>query len=78
MMRWAGHVARIWKRDAYRILMGKPKGKRLLGRPGCMLLDNIKLDIREVGLGGIAWIDIFLDTDQWRTFVNMVMKLRFP
>jgi hypothetical protein len=58
-MRWAGHVARIReKRNAYRILVGKPKGKRPLGRPRRRWVDNIKMDLREIGWDGIDWIDL--------------------
>jgi hypothetical protein len=57
-MRWAGHVARMGeKRNAYRILVGKQKGKRPLGRPRRRWVDNIKIDLREIGWDGIDWID---------------------
>jgi hypothetical protein len=57
-MRWAGHVARMGeKRKAYRTLVGGPEGKRPLGRPRRRWVDNIKLDLREIGLGGMVWID---------------------
>jgi hypothetical protein len=78
-MRWAGHVARIGdKRNAYRILEGKPEGNRPLGRPRCRWVDNIKMDIRETGWDGIHWIDLAQDRDQWRALVNTVMNLRVP
>jgi hypothetical protein len=78
-MRWAGHVAHIRaKRSANRILVGKPEGKRLLGRPRCMWEDNIKMDLREIEWGGTDWIDLALDMDQWRALVNTVMNLRVP
>jgi hypothetical protein len=78
-MRWAGHVARMGeKRNAYRILMGKPEGKRPLGRPRCRWVDNIKIDLREVGQDGMVWIDLAQDRDQWRALVNMVMNRRVP
>jgi hypothetical protein len=58
-MRWAGHVARMGeKRNAYRILVGKPDGKRPLGRPRRRLVDNIKMDLREIGWGVMDWIDL--------------------
>jgi hypothetical protein len=62
-----GRVARTEeKRNAYRILVGKPKGKRPLGRPRCRLVGNIKMNLREIGLGGMDWIDLAQDRDQWR------------
>jgi hypothetical protein len=57
-MRWAGHVTRIEKRNAYRILVGKPEGKRPLGRPRRRWVDNIEMDLREVGWDGRDWIDL--------------------
>jgi hypothetical protein len=61
------------KRNAYRILVGKPEGKRQLGRPRRRWVDNIKIDLREIGWDGIAQ-----DSDQWRALVNTVMNLRVP
>jgi hypothetical protein len=58
--------------------VGKPEGKRPLGRPRCMWLDNIKIDLREIGWDGMDWIDLAEDTDHWRTLVNTVMCLPFP
>jgi hypothetical protein len=66
------------KRNAYRILMGKPEGKRSLGRPRHRWVDNIKIDLREIGWAGMDWIDLTQDRDHWRTLVNMVMNLRVP
>jgi hypothetical protein len=63
------------KRNAYRIVMGKPKGKRPLGRPRRRLVDNIKM---EIGWDGMGWIDLGQDRDQWRVLVNTVMNLRVP
>jgi hypothetical protein len=80
-MRWAGHVARIWeeeKKNAYRILMGKPERKRPLGRPRRRRVDNIKIDLRKIGWDGMDWIDLAQDRDQWRALVNTVMGLRVP
>jgi len=58
-MRWAGHVARIGERKGvYRVLVGKPEGKRPLGRPRCRWEDNIKIDLQEVGCGGMDWIEL--------------------
>jgi hypothetical protein len=64
------------KRSAYRILVGKPEGKRPLGRFRCRWEDNIRMDLREIGWGGIGWIDLAQDGDQWRAPVNKVMNLR--
>jgi hypothetical protein len=78
-MRWAGHVARMREmRNAHRILVGKPEGKRPLGRPRRRWVDNIKIDLRERGWDGMDWIDLAQDRDQWRALVNMVMNLRVP
>jgi hypothetical protein len=66
------------KRNANRILVGKPEGKRPLGRPRRRWVDNIKRDIREIGWDGMDWIDLTQDRDQWRTLVNTVMNLRVP
>jgi hypothetical protein len=66
------------KRKAYRILMGKPEIKRALGRSRRRWVDNIKMDLRETGWGGMAWIDLAQDRDQRRALVNTVMTLRFP
>jgi hypothetical protein len=78
-MRWAGHVARTGnKRNAYKILVGKPEGKRPLGRLRRTRVDNNKMDLREIGWDGMDWIDLAQDRDQWRALVNTVMKLRAP
>jgi hypothetical protein len=76
-MKWEGHVARMRRRgmNAYRILVGKQEGKRPLGRPRRRWVDNIKLDLREIGWDGTDRIDLVQDTDQWRALVNTVMKL---
>jgi hypothetical protein len=58
------------ERNAYRMLVGKPEGKVSLGRPICRYADNIKMDLRETGLGGTDWIDLAQDRDQWRAPVN--------
>jgi hypothetical protein len=78
-MRWAGHAARMGeKRNAYRILVGKPEGRRPLGRPRRMCVDNIKMDLGEIGWDGMDWIDLAQNREQWRAFVNMIMNLRVP
>jgi transposase len=78
-MRWAGNVARMGEgRCIYRVLVGRPQGKRPLGRPRCRWEDNIKMDLREIGIDGANWIQLAQDRVQWRAFVNTVMNLRFP
>jgi hypothetical protein len=78
-MRWAGHVAQMGaNRNAYTILVGKPEGKRPLGRPRCRWVDDIKMDLREVGCGGVDLIDLAQDRDQWRALVNTIMNLWVP
>jgi hypothetical protein len=62
----------------YRILVGKPEGKTPLGRPRRRWEDNIKMDLKEIGWGGMDWIDLAQDRDQWRALVNTVMNLRVP
>jgi hypothetical protein len=64
------------RRGAYRALVGKPEGRRPLGRPRRRWEDNIKMDLREVGWGGIDWINLAQDRDRWRAVVNAVMNLR--
>jgi hypothetical protein len=64
------------RRNAYRILVGKLEGKRLLGRPRRRWADNIKIYLREIGLSGMNWIDLIWDRDQWRAVVNVVIKLQ--
>jgi hypothetical protein len=78
-MRLAGHLARMGEtRNAYRILVGKPEGKRPLGKPRLRWFDNIKIDLREIIWDGVDWIDLAQDRDKWRALVNTVMNLRFP
>jgi hypothetical protein len=66
------------KRNAYRILVGKPEVKRQLGRPRRRWVDNIKMDLREIGWDGVDWIDMAQDMDKWRTLVNMLLNHRVP
>jgi hypothetical protein len=64
------------KRNAYRILVGMPERKRPLGRPRGRWVDNIKMDLREIGWNGMDWIDLAQNRDQWRALVNTLMNLR--
>jgi hypothetical protein len=66
------------KRNAYRLLVVKPERKRLLRRPRHRWVDNIKMDLREIGWGGVGWIGLAQDRDRWRALVNAVMNLRVP
>jgi hypothetical protein len=78
-MRWARHVARMGEvRSAYNILVGRPEGRRPLGRPRRRWEDNIKMDLREIGFGGVDWIHWTQDRDRWRALVNTVKNLRVP
>ena len=78
-MTWAGHVARMGEeRGAHRVLVGKPEGKRPLGRPRRRWVDNIRMDFQEVGCGYVGWIGLAQDRDRCRTLVSVVMNLRVP
>ncbi|KAJ4441439.1 hypothetical protein ANN_11294 [Periplaneta americana] len=78
-LRWAGHVARMGEpRNAYRGLVGRPEGKRPLGRPRRRWEDNIKMDLREVGYDDREWINLAQDRDRWRAYVRAAMSLRVP
>jgi hypothetical protein len=78
-MRWAGYVARMGeKRNAYTLLVGKPEGKGPLGRPRRRWVDNIRMDLGEVGWGDMDWIGLAQDRNRWRALVNSVLNLRVP
>ena len=78
-MRWAGHVMHMGEeRGVYRVLVGKPEGKRPLGRPRRRRVDNIRMDLQEVGCGYMDWIGLAQDGDRWWTLVSAVMNLRVP
>jgi hypothetical protein len=78
-MRWARHVTRMGEgKGAYRVLVGRPEGKRPLERPRRRWEDNIRMDLREIGIDGENWIRLAQDSVQWRAFVNTVMNLRVP
>ena len=78
-MRWAGHVARMGEeRGVYRVLVGKLEGRRPLGRLSRRCVDNIRMDLQEVGCGYMDWIGLAQDRESWRTLVSAVMYLRVP
>jgi hypothetical protein len=78
-MRWAGHVAcMVEERVVHRMLVGKPEGKRQLGRPRCRWEDNIKMDLQDVGVGCGDWIESAQERDRERSFVSTVKNLRVP
>ena len=78
-MRWAGNVAHmVEQRGVYRVLEGKPEGRRPLGRPRRRWVDNIKMDLQEVGCGYMDSIGLAQVRDSWRTLVSAVMNLRVP
>jgi hypothetical protein len=77
-MRWVGHVARVREvRGAYNILVGRPEGRKPLGRPRYRWEDN-KMNLMEIGFGGVDWIHLAQDRDRWRALVNTVINLRVP
>jgi hypothetical protein len=79
-LRWSGYVAQMVeeKKNAYSLFVGKPEGKRPLGRPRCRWVDNVKMDLRDIGWGGMDWINLAEDRDQWRALARTVMNLRVP
>jgi len=78
-MRWAGHVAHMGEeKGVYRVLLGKPEGRRPLGRPRHRWVDNIRMDLQEVGCGYMGWIGLAQDRDSWQRLVSVVMNLWVP
>jgi len=78
-MRWAGHVARMCEeRGVCRFVVGKPEGRRPLGRPRRRWVDKIRMDLQEVGCGYMDWIGLVQDSDRWRTLVSALTNLRVP
>jgi len=78
-MKYAGHLARMGEeRGVYRVLVGKPEGRRPLGRPRHRWVDNFRMDLQEVGCASVDWIGLDQDRDMWRTLVSAVMNLRVP
>ena len=78
-MRWTGHVARMGEgRSVYRVLVGKPEGRRPLGRPRRTWEDNIRMDLLEVGCWCVDWMELAQDRDRWCAIVSAVMNLRVP
>jgi len=78
-MRWVGHVACMReRRGIYRVLLGKPEGKRPMGRPRHRWEDNIKIDLQDVGCGVMDWIELAEDRDRWWALVNAVLNLQIP
>ena len=78
-MRWAGHIARVGEdRGVQRVLVGKPEGKRTLGKPRRGWENNIKMDLQEVGGGRGDWMKLAQDRDRWRALVGKVRDFRVP
>ena len=78
-MKWAGHVALMGEeREMHRVLVGKPEGRRPLGRPRGRWADNIRIDLQEVEYGYMDWIGLAQGRDRWRTLVSAIMNFRVP
>jgi hypothetical protein len=78
-LRWTDHVVRMEEgRRAFKILTGKPTGKRTFGRPRCRWEDNIRMDLEEIGINAGNWVDSAQDRNYWRTLVNAALNLRVP
>jgi hypothetical protein len=78
-MRWVGHQTQLGqKRNVYTLLVGKPEGKRLLRRPRCRWVNNMRTDLLELGRGGVDWIGLAQDRNKWRAFMNSLMNLQVP
>ena len=78
-MRWAGHVARMgYRMGVYRVSVGKPEGKRPLGRPRRRWEENIKMDLQELGCKDMDWTDLAQDRDKWWALVNAIVYSRVP
>ena len=79
LLNWAVHVARMGEeRGVCRVLVGKPEGKRPMGRPRRRWIDNIRMDLQEVGCGHVDWIGLAQNRDRWRTLVSAVVNLGVP
>jgi len=77
-IRWAGHVAGMRRRGVYGVLVRKPGGKTPPGKPWRKWEDNIKMDLQEVGCGGMDWIELTQDRDSWQALLHAVMNFRVP
>jgi hypothetical protein len=77
-VRWTGHVTRTREKRMLGYLVGEPEGKRPLGRPRRRRVNNIKMDLIEIELDGVDWIDVAHDRNQWRDLLNTVLNLRVP
>jgi hypothetical protein len=76
-IKWAGHAAQMGeKRNACRLFVGKPEGKKPLGRPRCRCVDNIRMELGEVGWGDVDWVGLAQDRNRWRALVNSVLNLQ--
>jgi len=76
---WVVHIVVMGeRRGVHKILVGKPEGNRQLGGPKCRWADNIKIEVQEVGYGGMEWVELIQDRDRWGALVNAVMNLRVP